>query len=148
MADAAVPKDCPQCGDHRVARVYWDRGYFSAADRAAADAGRAILALSDRADLDRAARRDLPGWACRLCVPEWEEAHRYALQDYEWQLAKESAVAAHDFEQAGRLRDQQVLARPEWSALTGRLLRCLAPGLQTHLPFDPRWRTTDVVGLA
>lgn len=147
MRGAAVPQICPRCGGGPVAAIHWDPFYLSVNDRADVTNGRAILARSGMSRLVYAARRDLPSWGCIGCVPSWDEMHRLAWQDFDWQEAKAAAVMAQDFEEAARLLDLQKGLLPQQAILAEPLLRCLIPNPRTGT-IDPQWRTRTAVLLA
>jgi hypothetical protein len=108
------PAACPQCGGSRVVRILSNCVFLSGEDRKDVAAERAILAGK--------VTRQVPSWACLDCEPRWSEVHRLAFQDYQWQLAKEEAVANQDWETAARLRDAQYELRPRLAALVEQLL--------------------------
>jgi hypothetical protein len=114
---AAVPPNaCPNCGNSEIARVLWNRVHMSAQDQEDVRAGRAILSYHSKLT-----RR--PAWVCLRCSPVWSAVHRMAMQDREWQLAKENAVASEDFETAIKHRDAQSDLRQQLSDIVERLLR-------------------------
>ena len=94
-----VPKACPKCGDPHIVRVLWRPLGMSDANLEDIRAGKAILGFL--------AEMEGPPWVCLRCSPRWSEVHQLAMQDYEWQCAKEEAVAAAEFETAARSRDSQ-----------------------------------------
>jgi hypothetical protein len=65
---------------------------------------------------------DLPLWACLDCDPGWIEVHRMATQDHRWQMEKEVAVAAMQFDRAAELRDDQYRERERLVTALGQLL--------------------------
>jgi hypothetical protein len=77
---------------------------------------------AQRAILARKPGRNTPFWVCSTCEPRWSEVHRLALQDYQWQRAKEEAVLLEQYETAIQLRDQQRELRPRLAALIEELL--------------------------
>jgi hypothetical protein len=77
---------------------------------------------AQRAILAPKSDRNVPSWACLACEPRWSEVHRLALQHYQWQLAKEEAVASQEWETAVRLRDAQHELRPRLMELVEELL--------------------------
>jgi hypothetical protein len=113
-ARCSIERDlCPVCGSP-LTRVLSDwRVVLSAQQRALAVSGRAILGPDDR--------NATPDSVCLACVPEWREFHRLALQDYDWQIEKEHAVADSDFDRARSIRDQQAEPRRRLQALLERL---------------------------
>jgi hypothetical protein len=108
------PATCPKCGGSRVVRIRWNCLHLCGRDQEDVTAERAILASKIGGNV--------PSWACLTCEPRWSEVHRLALQDHQWQLAKEEAVAAQDWDTAVRLRDAQGELRPQLTALVEELL--------------------------
>ena len=108
------PAACPKCGGHLV-RVLWHCVHLSGQDQKDVGAGKAILgSCSDMAG---------PPWACLRCSPNWSEVHALAMQDYQLQLAKETAVASQDFDGAVRCRDAQLKLRRQSSQVVEELLK-------------------------
>jgi hypothetical protein len=93
------PAVCPKCGQPRVVRVLWNWVHLWGQKEEDVRSGKAILAARDNAGG--------PPWVCLQCAPGWAEVHRLAMQEWEWQLAKETAVAAAEFEKAAWYRDCQ-----------------------------------------
>ena len=93
------PAVCPKCGQPRVVRVLWNWVHLWGQKEEDVRSGKAILAARDNAGG--------PPWVCLQCTPGWAEVHRLAMQEWEWQLAKEAAVAATEFEKAAWYRDCQ-----------------------------------------
>ncbi len=91
------PAVCPKCGQPRVVRVLWNWVHLWGQKEEDVRLGKAILAARDNAGG--------PPWVCLQCAPGWSEVHRLAMQEWEWQLAKEAAVAATEFEKAAWYRD-------------------------------------------
>ena len=110
-----LPQKCPQCGDVRIVRVIWNWVDLVGQVEEEVAAGRAILGPPWR--------EPGPPWVCLRCAPGWLEVHRLVLQDHAWQLAKEAAVADHDFEEGVRLRDAQRELRSELLKLLEELVR-------------------------
>jgi hypothetical protein len=102
-----------RCGS-RLTRVLnrWPE-FLSPRERAELESGRVICGP--------AVFKPETEWVCLACAPAWREVHRLVVQDCEWQLAKEDAVAEADFNRAGILLDQQRKLRPRLTAL----LECL-----------------------
>jgi hypothetical protein len=76
-------------------------------------AGRAILgSVSDMQG---------PPWVCLGCSPQWSEVHELAMQDWQWQVAKQEAVASSDFDTAARYRDEQHASRKRLRTLVSEL---------------------------
>ena len=105
---------CRCCGQQRVVRVLWNGVYLSDKDRSDIESGHAILASPQVASGNPAwlaiIEREglsLPATVCVACSPKWLEVSRLAMQDYEWQLVKEEAVANQEFESAIALLKQQ-----------------------------------------
>ena len=109
-----LPTACPTCGQSRIVRILWNRAHLTGSEQADIEAGRAIL--GGRTE------KDAPSWACLNCAPRWMEVHQLARQDFEWQLAKEEAVALEEWETAVRLRDAQRQLRPRLAALVEELI--------------------------
>lgn len=65
---------------------------------------------------------NLPEWDCLTCSPGWSRVHQLAMQDHQWQLEKEYAVAAQRFESALALRDLQRKEREGLVALVAQML--------------------------
>jgi hypothetical protein len=99
MTDQQMPSVCPRCDKPMTRLVCGANGYFSKRDKLAVASGEAILG----GEWDRGQ----PAWVCLRCTPQWAEVHRLAWQDYEWQVAKEQAIEAGDFELAAHFRDRQ-----------------------------------------
>jgi hypothetical protein len=107
------PDECPKCHSPLTRVVSHWRVLVSGRQHASISSGRAILGPDDG--------KLAPDCVCLACFPEWREFHRLAFQYNEYQLAKEEAVAAQDFEKAGLLRDRHDELRPRLDALTDRL---------------------------
>ena len=108
------PAECPKCGHRHVVRVLRDFIHLFGNDERDVEAGRAILGGRSGAIL--------PAWVCLDCQPRWSEVHRMALQDLQWDRAKEQAVAATNFEEAARIRDAQAGWRQQLRVLVEALL--------------------------
>ena len=93
------PAVCPKCGQPRVVRVLWNWVHLWGQKEEDVRLGKAILAARDNAGG--------PPWVCLQCAPGLVEVHRLAMQEWQWQLAKEAAVAATQFEKAAWYRDSQ-----------------------------------------
>lgn len=115
--EAAPPQTCPKCGDTHVVRVLWRCVHLFGRDLEDIEAGRAILGFR--------VKKPGPPWVCLRCDPEWSEVHRLAMQDYEWQLVKEEALACQDFTMAAKLRDAQIKLHPRLASLVKKLLENL-----------------------
>jgi ATP-dependent Clp protease ATP-binding subunit ClpA len=113
--DEPRPAACLKCGDLNVVRVLWPSGPLDAAEQRDIDSGKAILGY-------RLAPKG-PLWVCLRCAPGWATVHQLAMQDWEWQLAKEQAVARTDFETAARLRDAQADVGRRLAALIADLTK-------------------------
>jgi ATP-dependent Clp protease ATP-binding subunit ClpA len=109
----SVGTTCPKCGAQLV-RILWNRTHLNPEELQEVSAQRAILAHKPG--------RNTPFWVCSTCEPRWSEVHRLALQDYQWQRAKEEAVLQEQYETAIQLRDQQRELRPRLMALVEELL--------------------------
>ena len=108
-----IPATCPKCGGHHIARVLWHRVFVSQQDMEDFKAGRAILgSVSDMQG---------PPWVCLRCSPRWSEVHELAMQDWQWQLAKEQAVASTNFCTAAQYRDNQQALRQRLRTLVSEL---------------------------
>lgn len=107
---------CPKCGGG-VVRVVWNVARLTREEAEELAAGRA-LPMRFRPE----SGKDFPLWVCLACEPRWSEVRRLALQDYEWQGAKERAVASEDYETAIRLRESQRELRARLAALVQALL--------------------------
>jgi hypothetical protein len=114
-ADVEPPAICPKCGEAQVVRVLWRWVHLFGKNQEDVAAGRAILGSQ--------APVQGPPWVCLRCAPAWREVHHLALQDYEWQVAKEKAIASADFDAAARHRDAQVDLRLKRNLLLEELLR-------------------------
>jgi hypothetical protein len=128
------PEVCPQCANTQIVRVLWSGIHLSSQDKNDIEGGRAILAShqivsGNTAWLEnpRVSTRRLPEWVCLTCEPKWLEVNRLALQDYEWQLAKEEAVANHKFDIAKSLLQQQEELRSRLIVLIMKLLDHAGP---------------------
>jgi hypothetical protein len=94
-----IPAACPKCGDQHIARVLWNRLGVLHQDIEDFKAGRSILgSISEMQG---------PAWVCLRCSPRWSEVHKLAMQDWEWQVAKEKAIESTDFVTAAEYRDDQ-----------------------------------------
>lgn len=115
VSERHLPVICPKCGGTDIVRIIWRCVHLSGNDKGDVEAGRAILACPQRGEIQIGAplgiymadTSALPLWACISCVPDWIEVHHLALQDYQWQLEKEVALAKHDFDYAVKLQKQQ-----------------------------------------
>ncbi len=116
---AQLPATCPKCGGSRIVRILWDLGHLSCS-RQIHDELAAGPAMPMRYRLT--VGRKVPAWVCLTCDPRWEDVQRLSLQEYQWQTAKEEAVASEDYETAIRLRDSQRDLRPRLMALVEDLL--------------------------
>lgn len=110
---ASAATACPRCGAQLV-RILWNRTHLNREELQEVSAQRAILAHKPG--------RNTPFWVCSACEPRWSKVHRLALQDYQWQRAKEEAVLMEQYETAIQLRDQQRELRPRLIALIEELL--------------------------
>ncbi len=110
------PEACPKCGDPHLVRILWNRVHLSALDQEDVDAGTAILCYYSKL-------RKKPAWVCLRCLPQWSAVPRLSMQDREWQLAKETAVASQDFESAIKHRDAQASLRQQLSQIVEELLK-------------------------
>jgi hypothetical protein len=108
------PKVCPECGSARVIRVFWCWDYLSRENQEDVAAGKALVGSQSLAQG--------PPWVCLQCEPRWSEVHRLAMQDHEWQAAKENAVSSQDFDLAARYRDLQMELRGRLNSLVEELL--------------------------
>ena len=106
---------CPKCGQPRVVRVLWKWVHLWGQKEEDVHSGKAILGSRFG--------EDGPPWVCLQCAPGWSEVHRLATQEWEWQLAKEAAVAAKEFEKAAWYRDSQLELRQRMSAVVAELLK-------------------------
>jgi catechol 2,3-dioxygenase-like lactoylglutathione lyase family enzyme len=113
--DEKPPAACPKCGDPHIVRVLWHFRLLSEQDKKDLDAGKAIL--GSYFDLNG------PLWACLRCSPGWSDVHALAMQDYQWQLAKEKALEIQDFETAAKCRDAQAEPRRQYSKIVEELLK-------------------------
>jgi hypothetical protein len=103
-----------------MARVLWYCVHLCGKDEDDVRAGRAIFG-------SREAGAEGPARVCLACQPGWGDLNRLALEEYEWQLAKENAVATGDFGRAGELLRMQRARKPELTALVKKLLNDQAP---------------------
>ncbi len=103
-AIAEPPTVCPKCGQARIVRVLWGWVHLWGQKEEDVRSGKAILAARHG--------RTGPAWVCLDCAPGWSEVHRLATQEWQWQLAKEHAVTAADFEKAAWYREPPVRTRP------------------------------------
>ena len=108
------PAFCPKCGQPRVVRVLWGWVHLWGQKEEVVRSGKAILGSQNN--------REGPPWVCLQCAPGWSEVHRLAMQDWEWQLAKEDAITSKDFEKAAQYRDSQDELRRRLSRLVNELL--------------------------
>jgi hypothetical protein len=110
-----LPEVCPKCGRAALVRVLWRCVHLSSKDQDDVTAGKAILgSLSDVGG---------PPWICLHCTPSWSEVLQLAMQDYQWQCAKEKAIAAMHFAAAAKYRDAQVDLRGRMHALINKLVQ-------------------------
>ena len=114
-ADVEPPAVCPKCGETQVVRVLWRWVHLFGKNQEDVATGRAILGSQ--------APVQGPPWVCLRCAPAWREVHRLALQDYEWQMAKEKAITSGDFDAAAKYRDGQTDLRLKRDSLLEELLR-------------------------
>jgi hypothetical protein len=114
MAMESEPTTCLKCGSSQV-RVLWDWNRLWGKKLADVRAGRAILG-------SRQAVLDGPANVCLTCAPGWNDVHRLALQEFELQDAKETAVADAKFELAARLLHMQNGKEKELAPLVERLV--------------------------
>jgi hypothetical protein len=110
---AEPPAVCPKCGQPHIVHILWGWVHLSGQDEEDVRSGKAILALRHR--------NEGPPWVCLHCAPGWSEAHRLAMQEWEWQLAKEAAIEAEEFEKAAWYRDSQDELRRRLSHLVNEL---------------------------
>src|SRR4051794_23483799 len=106
---------CATCGSSNMVWVLWHCVYLFGNDEDDIRAGRAIFG----------SRRAMPGAPARVCLTcetGWGELHRLAMGEYEWQIAKENAVAGGDFDRAGDLLRRQRDREPELTALVMKVL--------------------------
>src|SRR5262249_32557367 len=82
-----IPVLCPTCASKRVVRVIWQNGIPGGPLKSTFDSGKAVVA-------GYAKPTDAPAWACLDCQPGWLTIHQLSLDDEEWQIKKEAAVAA------------------------------------------------------
>lgn len=110
------PHACPRCDSSCVDRILWHCVHLCGQNEEDVIAGRAIFG-------SRGMVPGAPTWACLACTPQWSSLHRLALEEYDWQLAKEEPVAKMDFDRACELRGLQVNRNQELAALVQKLLR-------------------------
>jgi hypothetical protein len=109
------PTVCPKCGQSRIVRVLWRGRDLSGRKEEDLRSGKAILGCRYGPEG--------PPWVCLDCAPGWSEVHRLATQEWEWQLAKEEAVASTEFEKAAWSRNTQDELRRRLSAVVEELLK-------------------------
>ena len=111
-----IPATCPKCGDQHVVRVLWHRAFVLQQDIEDFKAGKAILgSVWSQSEIQG------PPWVCLRCSPRWSEVHELAMQDWQWQGAKQEAVASADFCRAARYRDDQEVLRQRLRTLVSEL---------------------------
>ena len=115
-----LPTTCPKCGGSRIVRVLWDLGHLSCSRQVHDElaAGRAMLMR-----YRLAVGRQVPAWVCLSCEPRWEHVQRLSLQEYQWEIANQEAVAWwKDSETCLLFRDAQRELRRRLIALVEDLL--------------------------
>jgi hypothetical protein len=108
------PAACPKCGQP-VVRVLWNWVYLWGQKDEAVRSGKAILGFRHG--------KGVPPWVCLHCQTGWSEVHKLAMQEWQWQLAKEEAVATGTFEKAAWYRDLQNELNQRLSAVLRELLK-------------------------
>ena len=118
MTDSNIPTERPICAAPTV-RSVWNSVLFSPTDIHKPEVQSSQLLIGGRVDLDRV----VPDWACPRCQPGWFEVHQLAVRDCQLQIAKEDAIAAHDFNKARQMRDLQFDFRPKLNVMVEELLK-------------------------
>jgi hypothetical protein len=109
------PDACPKCGNPEIIRVSWHRASISDQDMEDFKARKLLLGSISETDG--------PSWVCLRCSPRWSEVHDLAMQDWELQVAKETAIAAMKYDAAARHRDAQVDLRRQLRQLVHKLVK-------------------------
>jgi hypothetical protein len=113
-----IPAACPKCGNPHIVRVLWHCAFVWQQDIQDLKAGKAILgSIWSYSEIQG------PSWVCLRCSPRWSEVHELAMQDWEWQVAKQEAVASADFSVAAQYRDDQESLRHRLRTLVSELAK-------------------------